>query len=220
MALAETTGPADLHAGPEFAWCPRWDGETVVIVASGPSASTVPVYLAEGRARCIAINTSYKLAPWADVLYGCDYAWWLKQRGMPDWPGLRVSQDRVACEMYPGIHRVYCNRKAETLQFERLGHILWAGNSGLQAVNLAAQWGAVKIILVGFDMTVSHGSHWHGPHGAGLSNPSVNSVRRWQHRTDQAAAALAARGIRAINCSPISVLTRYPRMTLAEALEC
>ena len=36
------------------------------------------------------------------------------------------------------------------------------GNSGFQALNLALQWGARKIILVGFDLTDENGLHWYG----------------------------------------------------------
>jgi hypothetical protein len=44
------------------------------------------------------------------------------------------------------------------------------GNSGFQAVNLAAQFGASRIILIGFDMTDRGGKHWYGRNHWPMSN--------------------------------------------------
>jgi hypothetical protein len=54
------------------------------------------VDLAKGRAKVIAINNSWRLAPWADALYGCDYTWWHANRGVPEFAGLKISQDAGA----------------------------------------------------------------------------------------------------------------------------
>ncbi len=199
---------------------PDWRGQVVVVVASGPSAKDVPLSLGKGRAKFIAINNSVLLAPWADCLYACDWKWWRKHRWL--WEGakcpLLVSQDRIAVEVFPRIKRVNAKRACEALQFAAMGEICWAGNSGLQAVNLAAQWGASRIVLVGFDMRLDHGAHWHGKHRTGMSNPSDKSVARWLARTEAAAAVLATRGIDVVNCSPISALTSYRKTDFASAL--
>jgi hypothetical protein len=54
---------------------PVWAGETAVLVASGPSLCPSDVDRVRGRARVIAVNDGYRLAPWADVLYACDRRW-------------------------------------------------------------------------------------------------------------------------------------------------
>lgn len=211
------TAPPDLDLS-KFDWMPDWTGQTVVVVASGPSAKGVELVEGAGLAKFITINDSWKLAPWADVLYACDYAWWLKARGKPDWPNLRVSQDRIACEMFPEIKRIYVHRKAEHMVFGQLGQISWGGNSGFQAVNLAAIWGAKKILLVGYDMCLTNGVHWHKPHGPGLSNPRELTIERWRQRLDKAAADLERHGVRVINCSMTSALKNYEKMPFEKAL--
>lgn len=94
----------------------------------------------------------------------------------------------------------------------------WGGNSGFQAVNLAAHFGVRRIVLVGFDMQLRTGIHWHGRHGRGLNNPTRHNVERWRRVLDQAAPALAALGVEVVNVSPVSALTAYPKMSLEEAL--
>lgn len=213
-------GSADLFesAEPDFSWCPDWRGETVVIIASGPSAKEQPIDRLRGRAKVVTVNTSYQLATWADILYACDYNWWTKNRGAPLFQGLKVSQDRVAHGVFR-TKRVHAQRGVDHPVFDQLGYICWASNSGLQALNLIAQFGPRKIILVGFDMTLKAGSHWHGKHPSGMLNPIEDHVDRWRVRAEAFAPILAARGIEVINCSPISTLISFPKMGLMEALE-
>lgn len=201
------------------AWMPDWHGQTAVVVASGPSANKVELTEGAGLARFIVVNNSWRLCPWADILYACDFAWWLKARGMPDWPGLKVSQDKSACDVFPDIKRVWSRKGTSTpLVLGDRSSIAWAGNSGTQALNLAVNLGAAKIILVGYDMTLDHGIHWHAKHATGLSNPRPLTVENWRRRTDAAADELERLGIKVINCSPFSALQRYPKMTFEEAL--
>ena len=101
----------------------------------------------------------------------------------------------------------------------KLGTVGWAGNSGFHCLNLAVQLMAAKIVLVGFDMTVAHGLHWHGRH-EGLNNPTERNVVRWRRCIDDAAEVIDALGIQCINASPISALQNYPKMSLGEALAC
>lgn len=209
---------APLDDGLDWSWWPDWSGETVVIVASGPSAKLVDLEPARGRARVVAINRSYELAPWADMLYGCDAAWWRSVQGVPDWPTLRVSQDKHAVAEYPEIKRVVAQRGLENLVLGNPGYILWGGNSGTQAINIVAQTGARVIALVGFDMTLQNGLHWHGAHDYGLSNPRPMNTELWRRRTDQCGDYLASKGFLIANCSPQSALKKWPKMSLEAAL--
>lgn len=76
-----------------------------------------------------------------------------------------------------------------------------------------------KIILVGFDMRLDLGIHWHGRHKE-LNNPVTGNVERWRRVIDDASETIAALGIRALNVSPVSALQAYPKMSLSEALKC
>lgn len=116
-----------------------------------------------------------------------------------------------------GIRFVRAERTDRIMTAE-FGVIGWGGNGGFQAINLAVQFGVRKIILVGFDMRVDKGVHWHGKHGYGMNNPTTGNVARWRVVADKAAPALAALGVEVVNVSPVSALTAYPKMTLEEAL--
>lgn len=69
-------------------------------------------------------------------------------------------------------------------------------------------------------MRIDRGLHWHGKHGKGLNNPMEKNVERWRRAIDGVAPILAALGIKAANCSAVSALAAYPKMSLEEALQC
>ena len=72
---------------------PNWTGKAVAIVASGPSVDRKAVAALEGRLTVLAIKHNHELAPFAQVIYGCDYPWWAMVRGLPAFPGLKLSYD-------------------------------------------------------------------------------------------------------------------------------
>lgn len=188
---------------------PDWRGCTAVIVASGPSAKEVPLEFARGKAKFIAINESYRLAPWSDVLYACDGAWWRLHKGLPDFTGLRLTEDQRASDEF-GIRRVKVARGCDRFLYgEAVGD---GGNSGFQALNLAIQFGASRVLLVGYDMSLSNGEHWHGRHAANLNNPREHNISRWLGaRWD------APSRVEIVNCSQSSSLTAYPKQDFGEA---
>lgn len=200
------------------AWFPDWNGETVVIVASGPSAADAPLDMARGKARFIAINNSWRLAPWADILYACDVAWWDSVGGAPAFGGLKMTVDHTAAKKYPDLKKVICRRSTDKLVVKHPNVVGWGGNSGFHCLNLAVQFGCSKVILVGYDMTTAHGLHWHGAHPSGMNNPTERNVMRWRRAVDDASKVIKSLGVKVINCSPISALQKYPKMSFAEAL--
>jgi hypothetical protein len=199
-------------------WWPSWTGDTRVIVASGPSAKDVPIDQAKGRARFIVTNSSWKLAPWADILFACDQSWWKHYSGCPEFSGLKLTTDSKASAKFPEVRHVNCRKPDDRLVLKPLGTVGWGSNSGFQALNLAVQFGCAKIILVGFDMRLDKGLHWHGRHPDQLSNPSVRVIDRWRRSVDNAWGVIKPTGCRVINCSPISALKAYPKMTFEDAL--
>jgi hypothetical protein len=200
-------------------WFPCWDGETVVVVASGPSAKDVLLQAAKGAARFIAVNTSWRLVPWADALYAADFAWWNQYKGCPDFSGLKLSTDKKSTEREDwNIRFVKIDRGTDGLVLDRPNVVGWGGNSGFHSINIAAHSGCRKIILVGFDMTLDHGIHWHGKHPERMNNPRKGNIGRWRRAVDGAAKTLAGIGVTAINCSPVSALENYPKMTFEQAL--
>lgn len=200
-------------------WCPDFTADRVLIVASGPSAQSVPLADAQGLARFVAINESWRLCPWADVLYGCDGAWWRKNNGLLAFGGLRVSQDRTLRDSFPDVHLVKCRRGIARIITDKTGEIGDGRTSLFQALNLVVRAGPPRVIgLVGADMTLEYGMHWHGPHGDGLNNPREAMINRWRQNIDGAADQLSALGVTVLNLSPISTLKAYRMATLQEFL--
>jgi hypothetical protein len=104
--------------------------------------------------------------------------------------------------------------------FGETGKIGGGGNSGFQALNLAVQFGAMRIILIGFDMNEAAGAHWYGRNTWHMANnPDETSFRRWIKSMEMAAPILTARGIEVVNASPTSALTGFRKASLGAALE-
>jgi hypothetical protein len=206
--------------GPQtIAWWQDWRGECVAIVAAGPSAKQQQLELLRDRIHVIAINESARLVPWAEVLYSCDYNWWQASKGCAEFKGLRLSHDQRACNEF-GLQRIMIEQvTSNDLLLDRPTYVGAGGNSGFQAFNLALQFGVLGVMLIGVDCSLDHGMHWHGRHQMPLSNPMEINVKRWRLAFDGAAARVKALGVDVVNCSTISKLTQYPKMTIAEALE-
>lgn len=166
----------------------------------------------------MAINSSWRLAPWAEILFACDLSWWAHAGGCPEFSGLKLTVDKTAAKRFSDVHLVNCRKPDDRLVTDEIGTVGWGGNSGFHCLNLAVQFRAAKILLVGMDMTTTHGIHWHGKHPVGMNNPTPRNVERWRRAVDGAARVIAPLGIKVINCSPISALQNYPKMTVEEAL--
>lgn len=203
-------------------WWLDWHDQTCVIVASGPSAKDQPLHLLEeAGVKTVAINTSFRLIPRADVLFACDFVWWRTHRQeLEDFAGVKVTTDTRHVLRDWGVQRVPCNRFSDRLSLNEYNLISWGGNSGFQAINLVLQFGVSRIILVGYDMNLDQGTHWHGDHPVGLSNPKQKNVDRWRRAIDNAAPDIERLGVEVINTSRDSALYAYPKMSLEEALKC
>jgi hypothetical protein len=207
-------------SGERPAWFLDWTGEACAIVASGPSTKRVNVAALRGQMRVIAIKENVELCPWAEVVYGCDAAWWRNANGLPKYAGLKVSATPRVVTRFPDIYIVPVqDPSCDRLVLAPLGTVGSGGNSGFQALNLAVQFGARRVLLIGFDMTDQFGVHWYGrANGNGRSNPAEWNFRRWRAAFATASVQLKAAGVQVLNASDLSVLTCFPKITLEQAL--
>lgn len=191
----------------------------MAIIASGPSAKAAGVGLLKDRLKVVAIKRCIELAPFADAVYGCDHPWWRSVHGLPDYRGMKWAYAPRACDQY-GAKRVQIAIDANELLFEQVGSVGSGGNSGFHALNLVAQFGATRVLLVGFDVHDRGGVHWYGRNIAlGMSNPTEHNFRRWRGAFETAAKQLAARGVEVVNASPVSDIKGFPKAGVAETLE-
>ena len=210
---------------------PEWAGETVAILGGGPSLTPWQAEACRGACRVIAVNTSYWLAPWADLLYFSDDVWWCWHHG-----GMEMSG-----QSHPGDPRYHAFRgikaaleNARTYGRDPAARILknydtgsglctirdgvYTGrNSGYQAINLAVHLGVARILLLGFDMRAVAGrTHWHMAH----KRPTApgDFEKEMLPRFPSLVAPLAERGIEIINCTPGSAIECFPRGRIESAL--
>ncbi len=200
-------------------WFPNWTGECVAIVASGPSTSRASVEKLRDRIHVIAIKKNVELCPWADVVYGCDEAWWRSVDGLPDYKGLKVSWVDGGSKHFPDVCPLEIRKKTDEILLERFGVVGSGGNSGFQALNLAVQFGARGILLIGFDVQDRGGAHWYGRNNwIGANNPSNDNFSRWQKSFANAAGLLSAMDVQVVNAAPYSALRCFKKNSIDAAL--
>jgi len=199
-----------------------WRGASVVVIASGPSLTVedceaVGAWRNGRDRRVIVVNNSYQRAPWADVLYACDGRWWNAfYQKLDSFAGQLWTQDEVAAKKWTRLHLVRSETKPGL--GKRIGVINQGANGGYQAVGLAYQVGAARIVLLGFDVGADAvgRSHWHGDHPRPMH--SVPQYEIWAANFVRLAWGLAEMGVVVRNASRRTRLTCFPRVKLDEAL--
>lgn len=173
-------------------WTPEalFRGETVFCLASGPSLTQEVVDKVRGKGRVIAVNSTVYLAPWADALFFTDSGWfergrdpalcgrhgddqWERRVFIENFPGLVVSMAAAAKRVLPHKVKRIKGRGQPTdnpPRFPALGspEIHGGRTSGHTAISLAIALGAVRIVLLGYDMRML-------PVGGPYENPPTGS---------------------------------------------
>lgn len=165
--------------------------------------------------RAITVNSTWQIAPWADAHYSSDADWWAAS--------LPKMRDRCSGELWTGhpsgglpsdIH-VCPYRKGARGLYRQPGALAWGGNSGYCAIGLAYQFGARRVILLGYDQ---QGEHWHEDHPEPIRKPA--NFPMWAERFGELARDCEAVGVEVINASRETSLTCFRRATLEDALQC
>ena len=115
-------------------WFLDWTGRAAAVVASGPSIRKEEVASLRGRLPVIAIKENYDLAPWADVVYGCDASWWRNRNGLTKYGGLKVSFSQELRVQFPDVKLVSLGKHDDVIRLEppwhrRLWWKLWVSGS-------------------------------------------------------------------------------------------
>jgi hypothetical protein len=167
-----------------------------------------------GRARVIAINSSYKLAPWADVLYAADAKWWDWEHGAPAFHGPKYSIAASDPVTWPDV-QVLQNTGPLGLELEPTG-LRTGFNSGYQAIGLAVHLGAARILLLGYDLSPAPDgrTHWHGDHPDRQPSPYGAMIEAFPSLVEP----LAALNIEVVNCSRRTALGVFPRAPLEDEI--
>lgn len=196
----------------------EWDGETVFIVAGGPSLRGFDFGVLRGR-RVVAINSSYACVPDADYLVFTDYRWWVthEQRVRSSFRGKVVTLTPV--------RRNYDDLLV--LERQRSGgvsadptRLAWFHTTLTTALNLVGLLGASRAGLLGADgCDATDGSSWHHePHPEQWGrNP-----RRYRYHTealDAIAEPMRAMGCEVYNLNVDSAYRSFKFATVREMLQ-
>jgi hypothetical protein len=190
---------------PELApWRNRWQGRTVTVLASGPSLTLADVEKVWGTGPVIVVNTTFRMARWADVLVAYDAKWWKEYRGEVE-------------ETFRG-EKVAFSPSIPGTQSLRQVPWLWSfRNSGACALGLAVVTRPARILLLGFDCQRTGGKkHWHADHPAGMTN--TLSLPTWPKIFTAVARFAKGQKVDVLNCTRETALTCFPRVKLEEAL--
>ena len=164
--------------------------------------------------RLIAANNAFKLGAWIDVVCCMDLKWpeWNKEE-LSKFGGLKISShlSHATSDLAQLLNiRVVQSSKTHVGISEKPPLVASNGNSGAFAINLAVQFGAKKIVLLGFDMkTIEQKHNWHDDHIV-ETNQDRNPYPKFLARFPAIAADLTKLGIECVNATPGSALTVFP----------
>ena len=199
---------------------PDWQGETVAIVAPGPSAAGIDFGLLAGM-KIVALNDAFMLTPEADVLLSGDHRFFRRGPNLDAYTGpLIVCTDPVMWDGRPLDPRMVYMRRAPRKfglaesRFELAGSVTTLS----LALNYVKHRGAKRVLLIGVDGGP-------GPAGerraVGDATEGVGALARYD-RQDRILMSqvgpLAAAGVEVINCNPKSRFTAFRKMPLEQAV--
>lgn len=194
-------------------------GRTFLCLASGPSLTRDDAEKAKRKAaEVIAVNDTWRVAPWADHLYACDAKWWryhgdtvLREFKGRKWTQRENDKDE---DQIQAIERFGLEWK-EGARLPGLGRtrLHYGDNGGYQAINLAYLLGATEILLLGYDMQKTNGrTHFFGDHPDPLN--VGGDYTDWARQFAALAADLEAENVRVTNYTRETALTCFPRGSL------
>lgn len=186
----------------------QWEGCRAFLLGGGRSLSSVHLEKLPAKGKIVAINRSFQLAPFADLLYWADsrfYRWF------------KAEIDDLTCEKVTGSHDGDYPDDVSRVRWDRISPFSAkpsdvAGQcSGAHALNLAALRGCTEIWLLGYDFD---DGWWHDGYPA--ESREHFRLQKFVPAIEAMAPHLAASGIAVFNANPASKLTCFPFRSLAE----
>lgn len=220
-----------------------WEEDPVVILAGGPSLKTQDLSKVWSDAiHIITINDSWRLLPYPNpftiqitdcgpglIPYFCDAKWWQMEmsknsRSLDNnvsfhdmiYKGFWVTSSQEFND-HPQVRTLKLTGE-QGLELDPTG-LRHGSNSGYQAINLAVNLGAKKIILLGYDMQIVNGkSHWHNEPRQPNVDFKLTLAKSMLPHFESLIEPLNTLGVEVFNATPNSALKCFPEITLEEAL--
>ena len=195
-------------AGPPWAVPQEWPGERCFILCSGPSLQSQLKQIPKLKGRFIAVKHGVLARPDADVLFLSGERDPSMSLGLiPHFKGKHMIVRSRPNPLYPPeMHWVTRTKNHDEL-CPLPDHV--AGlDCGTSAINIAYHFGATEIVMLGYDLTGGH--FCKHP----LQNPPQQHHDRHLAALPKFAEDAKRKGIRIVNCSPISAITVFERQPL------
>jgi hypothetical protein len=196
------------------AWkIPReWPGERCFILCNGESVRAQRHLIPRLTGRIIAIKEAVRLRPDADVLF---VAAEKRVDIVPDLLRIFRGQYVIARNKVPASYPDTVKRVSRTKDHTRLCDLsdhVCGYDCGTSAINVAYHFGATEIVLIGMDM---RGDRWcNGEFAHPMPHIPADHHARHSSVLPDIAADARRRGLRIVNCSPISAVTCFERQPL------
>lgn len=173
--------------------------------------------------RVLVVGEAFRLIPTADALYHADAKWWLDPTtaDAADFAGERWTQDHG-----PGQADAVEAKGLQVIASIAGSVPVFSGkriaqgmNSGFQAVNLAVAFGAIRVVLLGFDLArgPDRRTHFFGNRTSrklAIDSPFDLFIKAFA----AAAPVYAQQGVTILNASRRSALTCFRKADLEEEL--
>ena len=218
-----------------------WHGQDVYILGGGPSitqqfnipqqiidevmnkekpSSAYSPYMKKIHDKnVIGINSAFRIGNWIDILFFGDIDFYNKFESEL----LQFKNMKVTCrnELKDNEY-VYALKKDKTVYgiSNDPETVCWNFNSGASAISLAANAGAKRIFLLGFDMKKEENNlHWwhtyYFNHEGKVHNPTFE---KHLNGFEQIAKDAEKRNIEIINVNPDSAIEQFKKVNLDEIL--
>lgn len=190
----------------------EWSAERCFILCGGDSLRAQRGLVPQLRGRVIAIKQSAALRPDADVMFiSGEDSWENCRHVLPLFRGTYiVVRSKVDLRLPKTVKRI--GRTKDHTRLCEDARCVAGLDAGTSAINLAYHFGATEIVLLGFDMCGGHWCNGEIPHA--LPHPPQDHFTRHLGQLEPFAADCRAKGIRVVNCSPISKATCFERQPL------
>jgi len=189
-----------------------WPGERCFVLCGGESLRAQRELVPRLRGRVIAVKHGVVLRPDADVLF------FAGERPADIAPPLLAAYLGPCVVVRGKGHPVFPDTARRV--WRTATHESWSADptmvcgfdAGTSAINLAILFGSTEIVVLGYDMLGGRWFNGEMPHY--LTNPPESDFQRHMSVLPALAEDAQAKGVRIINCSPISRVECFERQPL------
>jgi len=207
----------------EFDSLPRmYEGQTVFVIGGGPSIKHMNLKLIKDRP-VLGCNDAFRLGDWVDWLVFADMRWWRwNWEEVAQWKNREQVISLVPqlldgrAERWPWLKILRRDESRFGISVEP-DTLCWNRGCGGTAINAAYLLGALRVVLLGFDMRMVDGDHnWHNYHQKQERDKIYQSSM--MPFLKPMGDAMKVTGLQIVNATPGSALNLFPMKPLEELL--